>query len=112
MLKITVEGTSYDFDPSKMTNKEAKAIERFSGQRISTFQDSDMTTSDADQMTAIVWMCRTRAGEKDLAIDDVEFDMGSLEVVNLDDPTDVKLPDDPVDPTVLPVPSESGPVTG
>lgn len=108
VLRLTVDDETYDFDPSDMTNREAKQVERFTGQRISHFQDRELVASDADNMTMLVWLARRRNGETELKLDDVEFRLSAVSIIDLDDPTDLPLPGDAVDPTVPAVESEDG----
>jgi hypothetical protein len=110
MLRLTIDGddTVYEFDPASITNKEAKQVERFTGQRISHFQDRDLIASDADNVTMLVWLARRRNGEADLKLEDVEFRMSDVSVEDADDPTDEPVAGDPPVPTVPPVESGDG----
>lgn len=120
MLLITVapsegldEPAQYKVDPAKLSNKEGKAIEVFTGQRISVFQNTELSTSDVDHMTVLVWLALRRNGQPDIALEDVDFDMGATSVEDLDDPTDSPAPGSlPLDPPDLTVANEAGKKTG
>jgi hypothetical protein len=77
LLEITVDGKPYQYDPAKLLNTEAKAIQRFTGLKMSEFQTA-LGDENIDAITALVWLVRKRAGEVELVPDDVEFDLGRL----------------------------------
>jgi hypothetical protein len=108
LLRLTVGDDTYEFDPADMTNKEAKQVELFSGQRISHFQNRDLVASDADNVTMLVWLARRRNGEPDLKLEDVEFRLTDVSVEDADDPTDKPVPGDAPVPTVPPEESGDG----
>jgi hypothetical protein len=113
MLIVTVEGHTFPaFEEGSLSNKEGKAIERFSGQRISVFQDAELSTSDIDHATVLVWLCRRRNGEPDLLLDDVDFDLSKVTVERTDDPTEQPAPGQPADPTGVLVPEPNADGTG
>lgn len=77
-MKITVEGQVYDFDPARMLNTEAIALQKVTGWRIKEWSDG-LAQGDAVAMTALVWLIFRRNGQE-TRFDDVEFDMGSLSI--------------------------------
>ena len=112
-LLIHVGDDVLAYDPAKLTNKDARELERFTGQRMSVFMDSELSVSDADHVTALVWLARRQAGESALLPADVEFPFASTWIEEVADPTDATAPGAAVVPTVpLPTPKEAGKKTG
>jgi len=110
LLEITVDGKPYMYDPAKLMNTEAKAIQRFTGLKMSEFQTA-LGDENIDAITALVWLVRKRAGEVELVPEDVEFDLGSINIVDLDKPEETDVESDPsaTSPSELspPTPDES-----
>lgn len=77
MLRLTIDGNPYTFDESSLMNHEAKRVQLMTGMRVKAWQEA-LNEGDADATTALVWLCRMRNGEPDLAFSDVTFDMGKL----------------------------------
>jgi hypothetical protein len=112
-LLIHVGDDVLAYDPAKLTNKDARELERFTGQRMSVFMDAELSVSDADHVTALVWLARRQNGESTLMPADVEFPFASTWVEEVPDPTDAAAPGAAVVPTVpLPTPKEAGKKTG
>jgi len=112
-LLIHVGDDVLAYDPAKLTNKDARELERFTGQRMSVFMDSELSVSDADHVTALVWLARRQAGESALLPADVEFPFASTWIEEVADPTDATAPGAAVVPTVpQPTPKEAGKKTG
>lgn len=84
MLRLIVDGQTYSFDDARMLNIEAIALKKATGlnpqelwQGISAF--------DAEAITALVWLARRRTGERDLRYTAVEFDLGGMDMEEIDD---------------------------
>lgn len=137
-LSITVDGTSYDFASiAQVSNRDAMALEAAIGVTFENFMktlgrrfaeigkavqaakiaapegaDPDLSEVDmsisARDMTAIVFLARRRAGERDLKFDDVEFTLAECRFGGDGDPDDPEAPDPDVDPTA----GSSGPTPG
>lgn len=86
-MKITVEGQVYDYDPSKMLNTEAIALQKVTGMRVPEWTKA-LTEGDAYALTGLVWLVWRRDG-REVAFDEVVFDVGSLDL------QDDEVPDEP-----------------
>ena len=137
-LTITVDGTSYDFASiAQVSNRDAMALEAAMGVTFENFMktlgrrftaigkavqeakaeapeggEPDLSEVDtsipARDMTAIVFLARRRAGERDLKFDDVEFTLAECRFGGDGDADDPEVPDPDVDPTA----GSSGPTPG
>src|SRR6266498_3516178 len=84
MLRLTVEGQTYQFDDGRMLNTEAIALKKAAKLGAQELWQG-VTAFDAEALTALVWLARRRAGETDLRYSAVEFDLGTLDMAELDD---------------------------
>jgi len=78
MPKVTVDGQVFDYDPSKMLNTEAIALQKVTGMRMPEWTKS-LSEGDAYALTGLVWLLWRRNG-REVAFDDVEFDIGSIDL--------------------------------
>jgi hypothetical protein len=96
MPKVTVDGQVYDYDPAKMLNTEAIALQRVTGMTVPEWT-TNLSTGDAYALTGLVWLLWRRNG-REVAFDEVEFDIGQLDLTADDedepDPTPPAEPDD------------------
>jgi hypothetical protein len=84
MPKVTVDGQVYDYDPSKMLNTEAIALQKVTGMTVPEWT-TGLQAGDASALTGLVWLLFRRNG-RELAFDEVEFDIGSLELEDDEEP--------------------------
>lgn len=84
-MKISVDGTTYEYDPGKLMLSEARQLQAATGQTLAQWQRG-LTELDADSVAGLVWLLRRRAGENGLQYADVEFDLGSFEANDDADP--------------------------
>lgn len=82
-MKISVDGEQYEFDPEKMLNTEAIAIERATGQTFQQWSKSAQAGS-IEAVTALVWIVRKRQ-QPDLRFKDVEFVLASVDIEDDED---------------------------
>jgi hypothetical protein len=106
MLEITIDDKVYKFDQNRLMNTEIKAIQKMFGVSLAEFAQIDRGNVDA--IDALVWLVRTRDGEKDLKPEDIVYNMAGIDFRDLDAPA--KETDDASDPSVL-SPSEPSPLT-
>jgi len=85
MAKVTIDGQVFDYDPTRMLNTEAIALQKVTGMRMQEWTTA-LTEGDAFALTGLVWLLFRRDG-RDVAFDQVEFDMGSI-VVEDDTPAE------------------------
>lgn len=78
-MKISVDGTTYDFDQSRLMLSEARLIERNTGMTIPRWQKA-LDEFNSDALAGLVLLLRRRAGETELLYEDVEFDVASIEI--------------------------------
>jgi hypothetical protein len=81
-VRLMFDGTSVDWD-GRVSNLEAMQIQKVTGMRYGDFL-AGTATVDPVAMTALVWLCRRRAGEPNLRYSEVEFDMVSFDFAPLD----------------------------
>ena len=84
MPKVTVDGQVYDYDPSKMLNTEAIALQKVTGMRMAEWTTA-LTQGDAYALTGLVWLLWRRNG-REVAFDEVEFDIGSIDLTDDEEP--------------------------
>jgi len=77
-VKITVDGQVYDYDPAKMLNTEAIALQKVTGMRMTEWTTA-LTEGDAFALTGLVWLL-WRRNDRDVSFDEVEFDIGSIDL--------------------------------
>jgi hypothetical protein len=78
-MKVAADGVTYDFDENRFLNVEFIAIERATGMTAVQWQHG-LNSGSAMACTALIWICRRRAGEPTLRFDDVEFEMDTLDM--------------------------------
>ena len=76
MAKVTSDGQVFDYDPNRMLNTEAIALQKVTGMRMQEWTAA-LTEGDAFALTGLVWLLWRRAG-REVAFDEVEFDIGSI----------------------------------
>ena len=86
MAKVTIDGQVFDYDPTRMLNTEAIALQKVTGMRMQEWT-SALTGGDAFALTGLVWLLYRRAG-REVAFDEVEFDIGSLALEDDDVPAE------------------------
>lgn len=77
-MKVTIDGQVFDYDPNRMLNTEAIALQKVTGMRMQEWSTL-LTEGDAYAVTGLVWLLWRRAG-REVAFDEVEFDIGSIEL--------------------------------
>lgn len=75
-MKITIAGESYEYNPDRLLNTEAIALQKVTGMRPPEFGKA-LEQGDAIALTGLVWLIWRRNGHE-VAFDDVEFDFGDL----------------------------------
>jgi len=78
-MKVAADGVTYEFDENRFLNVEFIAIERATGMTAIEWQNG-LNSGSAMAATALIWICRRRAGEPTLRFDDIEFDMETLDL--------------------------------
>jgi hypothetical protein len=76
VAKVTIDGQVFDYDPTRMLNTEAIALQKVTGMRMQEWTKA-LTEGDAFALTGLVWLLWRRAG-RECAFDEVEFDIGSI----------------------------------
>jgi len=76
-MKITVNGTQYEFDQNSLTNREAMAIEKVTGWTFTEWA-AKMGDGSAVALTAMIWTIQRREDPK-VKFDEVEFSYADLE---------------------------------
>lgn len=79
-MKITVDGEVFEYDQARLLNTEAIALQKVTGMRVQEWA-KNMQEGDAYALTGLVWLLWRRNG-KDVPFDDVEFDMGAIEIAD------------------------------
>jgi hypothetical protein len=79
-MRISVEGTTYDFDENSADNVELMAIERVTGMTTSEWAEA-VGRGSMLGITALVWIMRRRE-ESGLEFGDVHFHPASLKIEN------------------------------
>lgn len=90
MAKVTIDGVVYNYDPTRMLNTEAIALQKVTGMRMQEWSQA-LTEGDAFALTGLVWLLWRRDGRV-VPFDEVEFDIGSIaleedEAAPVEDPT-------------------------
>jgi len=80
MAKVTVDGEVFDYDATRLLNTEAIALQKVTGMNTQAWMKA-LTEGDAYALTGLVWLLYRRNG-RDVSFDDVEFDIGSLELAD------------------------------
>ncbi len=76
MAKVTIDGQVFDYNPDRMLNTEAIALQKVTGMRMQEWS-SALTEGDAYALTGLVWLLYRREG-REVPFDEVEFDIGSI----------------------------------
>lgn len=76
MAKVTIDGQVYNYDPNRMLNTEAIALQKVTGLRMNEWGDA-LKEGDAFALTGLVWLLWRRDG-REVPFDMVEFDIGSI----------------------------------
>lgn len=92
MAKVTIDGQVYDYNPTRMLNTEAIALQKVTGMRMQEWTTA-LTQGDAFALTGLVWLLWRRAG-RECAFDEVEFDIGSI---SMDDDEQPEVEADPTE---------------
>ena len=86
-MKMTIDGQAFDYDPTRLMNTEAMALQKVTGMSVPEWSKA-LQSGDAYAMTGLVWLLWRRNG-REVAFDEVEFDLGSV-VVEDDEPAPVE----------------------
>lgn len=78
MAKLTIDGQVYNYDPARMLNTEAIALQKVTGMRMQEWSTL-LAEGDAFALTGLVWLLWRRNGHE-VPFDEVEFDIGSIDV--------------------------------
>lgn len=97
-MKITIDGQAYEYDPARLLNTEAIALQRVTGMRMNEWTKS-LQEGDATALTGLIWMLWRRNG-REVDFDDVEFDIGALDIQDDQAEPDPTLAAEPADPEV------------
>lgn len=81
-LEFAFDGVDYKL-PTLML-AEARAIQRVTGFTVQEFFEA-LEKSDAEAITALVWIARKRYGEANLRFDDVDGDLATFDVIGPED---------------------------
>jgi len=99
MLHVTVNGETFKYEADKLLNTEAIALQKVTGMRMPEWT-KNLQDGDAYALTGLIWLLWRRNG-RDTPFDEVEFDLGSLDIRDDDDE-----PEAEADPTVAEVAPE------
>lgn len=77
-MKVTIDGQVFDYNPNRMLNTEAIALQKVTGMRMQEWT-SALTEGDAFALTGLVWLLYRREGNE-VRFDEVEFDIGSIDI--------------------------------
>lgn len=92
-MKITIEGQVFEYDPNRMLNTEAIALQKVTGMKMADWAKA-LAEGDVFAVTGLVWLMYRREG-RDVRFDEVEFDLGTMEIEEDED----EVPKEPVGPT-------------
>lgn len=102
MLRFTIDGEKYEFNPRRLMNVEAIAIKQATNLTLQGWNDA-ISQADPVAITAMVWIVRKRE-DPTVQFADVEFNlMEFLESLESDEEPDAE--GDPTDSTTTPGPS-------
>ena len=109
-MKFNLDGNTYEFTMERVTLKEAMAFQQKTGLTLLKLQQG-LVEMDAHALQSLVWLVRWQNGERDLLLDDVDFTIGDLEVVDDDPPHDADdssaTPETPDQPTPATTPPDA-----
>jgi len=83
-MRLKIDGTSYDFDIEGMSNRDAIAVERVTGNTFGEWAER-LKAGSMEAVTALVWIIR-RQSDPGLKFNDVEFPIASLSMDEDPDP--------------------------
>jgi hypothetical protein len=83
LLRLSVDGQSYDYDPNSLTMREALDLEKASGLTVPEFTDG-LSKGRALSMVTLFWLARRRNGEEKLKFSDVDGVLASITITVLD----------------------------
>lgn len=92
-MKVTIDGEVFNYDPNRMMNTEAIALQKVTGMKMQEWT-TEMAQGDAFALTGLVWLLHRREG-RNTPFDEVEFDIGSIVI------------EDDSEPVVEPNPTEA-----
>lgn len=84
MPKVTIDGQVFEYDPAKMLNTEAIALQKVTGLTVPAWAKA-LQEGDAYALTGLVWLLWRRNG-REVAFDEVEFDIGQLDLQDDEEP--------------------------
>jgi hypothetical protein len=87
-MKVTIDGEVFDYDPNRMLNTEAIALQKVTGMKMQEWTAA-LTEGDAFALTGLVWLLHRREGRA-TPFDEVEFDIGSIEIADDEAPAEVE----------------------
>jgi len=108
-VKITVDGQVFDYDAGRLLNTEAIALQRVMGMPVADWTKA-MQKGDALALTGLVWLLWRRAG-REVPFDDVEFDLGSIEVEDDEPAPEPEKPKGPARKAATPTDAEPATAT-
>lgn len=91
-MKITVDGTTYDYDPDTLRNDEAMALEAALSMTFKQWSEQ-LTAGSVGALTGLVWLVKRRE-EPALRFSEVQFAFSSL---NIEDDSPAVPPTEPVE---------------
>lgn len=80
MIKVTVDGTEYEFDRDRLMLKEALAIKSYTNLTVTEWQKG-LQEFDPMAVAALVWLLKKRAGE-DVRFSDVDCNLASFAAID------------------------------
>ncbi len=72
LLRVSIDGTIYEFNIRQTLNTEAIAIQKVTGYNYSEWL-SKVDDNDFMAITALIWIILKRGGQTDLKFSDVKF---------------------------------------
>jgi hypothetical protein len=78
-MKLNINGTIYDFDPARISVRDAMQLKTATGMNLKPFSTA-LTELDPGALAALAWLVQTKAGVtgpdgEPLKLADVDFDM-------------------------------------
>ena len=103
-MKLKIGDEVYEYDHQALTTREATLLKIQAGLNYSDLQFGNV--DDPRVLQAVIWLCRTRDGEKRLMYDDIDVLVSAIDIVR-DEPEP-----EPVVPTVATPPESAGSPNG
>jgi hypothetical protein len=100
-LKLKIGDEEYEYDHQALTTKEATQLKVQAGLNYSDLQFGNV--NDPRVLQAIIWLARTRDGEKRLMYDDIDVLVKDVDIIPDEEPEP-----EPEGPTVATPPIEPG----